>query len=85
MYLAGPDIYAATPEEKRGRETIRTIMIMKRRLHKICYLPEKLSEAGVSRADFDRIASLAIDDGAMIVNPVAANKQDILKILERAY
>ena len=85
VYLAGPDIYAATPEEKRGRETIRTIMIMKRRLHKICYLPEKLSEAGVSRADFDRIASLAIDDGAMIVNPVAANKQDILKILERAY
>lgn len=85
VYLAGPDVYAATPEEKRGKEAIRTIMIMKRRLHRICYLPEKLREVGVTRADFERIAQLAVDDGAMIVNPVSADKQDILKILEKAY
>lgn len=85
VYLAGPDIYAATPEENRAKESIRTIMRMKRRLHRICYLPEKLREVGVTRADFDRIAQLAVDDGAMIVNPVSADKQDILHILEKAY
>ncbi|MDY2629320.1 MAG: iron-containing alcohol dehydrogenase [Lachnospiraceae bacterium] len=85
VYLAGPDVYAAAPEEKRGREAIRTIMIMKHRLHRICHLPEKLREVGVTRADFERIAQLAVDDGAMIVNPVAADKQDIMKILERAF
>ncbi|MDO5409698.1 MAG: iron-containing alcohol dehydrogenase [Lachnospiraceae bacterium] len=85
LYLAGPDIYAATPEEKRAREAIRAIMIMKHKLHKICYLPEKLREAGVARSDFDRIAELAVNDGAMIVSPVPAEKQDILHILEKAY
>lgn len=85
VYLAGPDVYAATPEENRAKESIRAIMRMKHRLHKICYLPEKLREVGVVRADFERIAQLAIDDGAMIVNPVSADKQDILHILEKAY
>ena len=85
LYLAGPDVYAATPEEKRAKEAIRSIMIMKRKLHKICCLPEKLREVGVTRSDFERIAELAVDDGAMIVNPVAANKKDIIRILEKAY
>lgn len=85
IYLAGPDVYAATPEEERGKEAIRTIMLMKHRLHRVCCLPEKLHEVGVVRADFERIAQLAVDDGAMIVNPAAADKQDIMKILERAF
>lgn len=85
IYLAGPDVYAATPEENRAKESIRTIMRMKHRLHKICYLPEKLREVGVVRADFERIAQLAVDDGAILVNPVSADKQDILHILEKAY
>lgn len=85
VYLAGPDVYAATPEEKRAGESVRAIMRMKHRLHKICYLPERLREAGVIRTDFERIAQLAVDDGAMIVNPVPANKQDVMQILEKAY
>ena len=45
----------------------------------------KLSERGVKRSDFEEIAKRALNDGALIVNPRNADKDDILKILEEAF
>jgi alcohol dehydrogenase len=44
-----------------------------------------LKEAGVSRDLFDRIAGDALQEISTIFNPRDVNKQDVLKILEKAY
>lgn len=83
--LAGTEIYVQTEEKERAKETIRTIVKMKKRLHRICGLPTHLREVGVRPEDFEAVAKAALNDGAMIVNPRAAGMEDILKILAQAY
>ncbi len=49
-------------------------------------LPRCLSESGkVDKSQFARIADLAVDDGALMFNPVEADRSDVLSILERAW
>lgn len=83
--LAGPEVYAKTPEKERVKETIRIVINMRKKLHRICGLPTHLREAGVKPEDFEKVAETAINDGAMIVNPRAAGIEDVLKILAKAY
>lgn len=83
--LAGPEVYAKTPEKERAKETIRIVINMRKKLHRICGLPTHLREAGVKPEDFEKVAETAINDGAMIVNPRAAGIEDVLKILAKAY
>ena len=45
----------------------------------------RLRDAQVHRQDFSKIAQKALEDGALLVNPKAAGKQDILEILDNAY
>ncbi len=83
--LAGPEMYAKTPEKERAKETIRTVIAMRKKLRRMCGLPTHLREAGVRPEDFERVAEAAVNDGAMIVNPRAAGTEDVLKILAEAY
>ena len=83
--LCGPEVYAATPKEERGRAMRDQVMGLERRLHDCCGLPLTLREAGVSKKDFEAVAQAALNDGAMIVNPVQVSKRDVLSILENAY
>ena len=53
--------------------------------NKICGLPTRLSEVGVKKDDLPKIARVAINDGAIIVNPVEASESDVLGILEKAF
>ena len=48
-------------------------------------IPARLRDAQVHRQDFSKIAQKALEDGALLVNPKAAGKQDILEILDNAY
>ena len=49
-------------------------------------LPRSLSESGkVEKSQLARIADLSVDDGALMFNPVDADRSDVLKILEDAW
>ncbi len=85
LYLAGPEIYARTPEEKRGEAMVAQVRQLSGRLHQLCGVPVSLKEAGVKKEDFAAVARAAVDDGAMIVNPVEVTKKDVEAVLERAY
>lgn len=85
FYLGGEDIYLETPKDKRADKTIEIIEEMKKRLHRKTGLPMTLSQAGVKKEDFKSIATKAINDGALIVNPKKADYEDILSILEKAF
>ena len=83
--LAGAEVYAKTEEKDRAKESIRTILKMRKKLYRMCGLPTHLREAGVKPEQFEAVARAAVNDGAMIVNPKAAGIEDVLKILAEAY
>ena len=85
LYLAGPETYAATRKEERGRAMAEQVRTLSGELHDLCGVPVTLKEAGVKREDFEAVAQAAINDGAMIVNPVKVDKSDVIAVLERAY
>lgn len=83
--LAGAEVYAATPKDKRAERAIREVSDMSERFKQLCGLPTKLREAGVKEENFDEIAMKAVNDGAVIVNPVEVEYDDVIGILEKAY
>lgn len=83
--LAGEETFINTPEAARGKEAIRQVWLLRRRLHALCGLPVRLRECGVSKSDFALVAKTAMNDGAMIVNPREVSYEDVLMILEKAY
>ncbi|HOB41963.1 MAG TPA: iron-containing alcohol dehydrogenase [Bacillota bacterium] len=83
--LAGPEVYARTSASQRAEKSIETVREMSAEYSRICGLPTKLREVGVKKEDFSAIARAAVNDGAMIVNPVEADEDDVLGILEKAY
>lgn len=85
LYLEGADIYSQTPVGKRGEEAIKSVRRMERRLHKISGLPMTLKEVGVGKKEFNTVAKTALNDGAMLTNPVAVDYDDIVMILNQAY
>lgn len=79
------DEYINITKEKRAERTIEEIKKMILKLNCIAGLPAKLQDVGISKNDFEKVAQTAINDGAIIVNPREVEKQDIIKILEKAY
>ena len=86
LYLAGPDVYAATPAARRAEETVDRIAALKDRAHELCGLPRTLAETGqVPREDLPRIAAAALDDGTVVMNPIDVTCEGALAVLERAW
>ena len=48
-------------------------------------IPSNLKALGVKREDFDLMATLALEDGNAISNPIQGKKEDIIRIFEAAY
>ncbi len=84
-WLVGQDAAMATPPETRAEASIAAIEALGRKLNAACGLPLTLSAAGVSKADFPKVAEFAVNDGALIVNPRAATEAQVLEILNSAY
>ena len=82
--LAGPEVYAATPERSRPEKFVAEIRQLKEELNILCGLPRTLFEAGVEEHMFDRIAKGALDDGAMLLNPVDMTHADAMAVLKKA-
>lgn len=83
--LAGAEIYAATPTEKRARKTIDEVHRLKQELFDLCGLPRTLKEAGVTRDQLDAIAKLAINDGSAMMNPIELGVEEALQIANAAF
>lgn len=84
-YLVGMEQAMATPAEQRAQASIDAVAALAHRLKSICGLPLTLQEVGVSRDDFEHVAQVAVNDGALIVNPRAADEQQIIGILNAAF
>ena len=84
--LAGDEIALAIAPEERADAAITAIRDLRDRLFEATQLPRTLSESGkVDESQFEQIAKLAVDDGALMLNPVEADRADVLSILEKAW
>lgn len=83
--LAGEEVYFSTPREQRGKQAIKEVWSLRKRLHRSCGLPVRLREFDVDPEDFRQVAETAVNDGAMIVNPRKADVEDVIGILKKAY
>ena len=83
--LIGQDEAYTVPANRRAQAAIDAVEKLERELHELCGLPLTLHEAGVSKADFEQVAEVAVNDGALIVNPRAADRSQVIDILNAAY
>jgi len=83
--LAGAEVYARTPLTARADKAIACIREFGRKFQRETGLPVTLREAGVAERDLERIATTALNDGAIIANPKEVAFQDIMEILRRAF
>ena len=84
--LAGDKAARATPPEERARASIAAIRDLRDEIFDATQLPRTLSEAGkVEKSQLAKIADLSVDAGALMFNPVEADRSDILNILEKAW
>jgi len=84
-WMIGMDKTLSTPAEQRAQTALDTVAALIRGLNKLCGLPTTLSQAGVDKDALPLVAAGAVNDGALIVNPRAATKEDILEILNSAF
>ncbi len=84
-WLVGMDAAMNTQADMRASAAIEAVEKLARRLNDICGLPLTLRDAGVDKADFARVAEVAVNDGALIVNPRAASVEQVIEILNEAY
>lgn len=84
-WLVGMDAAKATPADKHAEAAIEAIVTLGRKLNTACGLPLTLSEAGVSKDAFAKVAEFAVNDGALIVNPRAASEEQVMEILNAAF
>lgn len=85
LYLSGAETYASTEKARRAEKAVEVVEDFISRIKTAAPIATSLSERGVRRSDFEQIAIRAMNDGALIVNPRSADKDDILKILEKAF
>jgi len=83
--LGGVDKYAKTPDYKKAQQSIDIIKRLNVELNKLSKMPITLKDAGIKKEDLEKIAETAINDGSLIINPVEADFNDVLAILNDAY
>lgn len=83
--LVGPAKAMEVPADKRAEAAIDAIVALGKELSAACGLPLTLSAAGVDKDTFPQVARVAVNDGALIVNPRAASEEQVVEILNAAY
>lgn len=82
--LAGAEVYASTPKEERAEKAIEFVTDFIKQFEAVG-LPATLSAAKVTEDQLETIANTAINDGAILVNPIMATKDQIIEILKAAF
>ncbi len=83
--LVGMEEAQDVPASLRGEAALRAVEVLEQELAAICKLPLTLKDAKVNKEDFPRVASVAVNDGAILVNPRAADEEQVISILNAAY
>lgn len=84
LHLKGAETYASTPESERGFAAVEAVREMLRYTAQRVGMPMRLSQVGVTEAELPKVATTAVNDGAMSMNPRHADVSDVLGILRAA-
>ena len=84
-FLVEPEEYVAIRKEDRAYRCIDIISDFENRIASLSGLSLRLRDNKVDSSAFDEIADRAINDGAMIVNPKAVSREDVVSILNEAF
>jgi len=85
LHVAGPEVYVQTPSVERAAKAVTAIRNITGELNKLCGLPVRLSEAGVTEDKLESIAKTALNDGALSFSPVEVSFEEALGVLKAAY
>ncbi len=70
---------------EQAKVTIRLVRNLEQRLNEICGLPLRLRDAGVTEDKLPIIAKVAVNDGALMYNPLDVSYDEALGILRKAF
>lgn len=84
-FLISPEELVQVKKEDRGRKCIEVVENFSKQAASAAGLSLRLSDNNVKAESFSEVASRAVNDGAIIVNPKAASKEDVLEILKSAF
>ena len=84
-FLMSPEELVQVKKEDRGRKCIEVVENFSKQAASAAGLSLRLSDNNVKAESFSEVASRAVNDGAIIVNPKAASKEDVLEILKSAF
>ncbi len=85
LHVAGPEVYVQTPSAERAAKAVTAIRNITGELNKLCGLPVRLSEAGVTEDKLESIAKTALNDGALSFSPVEVSFEEAFGVLKAAY
>jgi alcohol dehydrogenase len=85
LHVAGPEIYVKTPPAERAVKSIAAIRSITSELNKLCGLPVRLSEAGVTEDKLESIAKTSLNDAAISMSPVEVSFEEALGVLKAAF
>ena len=83
LTFVGPERYVKVKKEKRAEAFIEAMEEFLNEVSKKADLSLKLSSYNVDPKCFDKVAALSLNDGAMIVNPRACSKDEVIEILNQ--
>ena len=81
FFLTDEDVYFNTKKEERAEKSIEIVKELINTLNEKTGLVKKLT---ITDEEIEKVAKIAINDGAIIVNPKKANYEDIVEILRKA-
>jgi len=71
--------------EAAARKAIEAVVRLREELKQACGLPNRLRDAGVTENLLEQIAEGAVNDGTSFFNPKEVIKEDVLKLVQRAF
>ncbi len=83
--LVGMEAALEVPADKRGEAALCAVEVLEQELAALCGLPRSLREAQVDKESFPQIARVAVNDGAILVNPRTVDEEQVLSILNAAW
>lgn len=85
LHVAGPEMYVQTAPAERAAKAVAAIRNITGELNKLCGLPVRLSEAGVTEDKLETIAKATLNDGALSFSPVEVSFEEALGVIKAAY
>jgi alcohol dehydrogenase len=77
----GETVDREAPARTEAYEAVRAV----RRLGDDVRIPRTLEATDAERAGIDRLAEQALDDGSLTGNPRTTDREDLVRLLERAF